>query len=60
MNPARASRQLKQTAELFRQMEPGDRRTVLEILRRQVAGIPFEIARAQVCGDTPPAWLSNR
>lgn len=60
MTPAHTIRQTRQAAALFARMEAADRRTVLEILRRQVRGIPFEIARAQVCGDTPPAWLSNR
>jgi len=38
-------------------MAPADRRIALDILRRQVTGIPFHVARDQVCGDAAPAWL---
>ena len=46
---------------LFLELAPGERRVLLEVLRRVVAGVPLEAALELVTGerDVPAPWLKS-
>ena len=52
---------MNQALALFLELAPGDRRVLLEVLRRVVAGAPLEAVLEAVTGsaEVPAHWIAT-
>ena len=60
MKSPRRIAQTNRIVEQFQKLEPEQRRIVMEVTRRMVAGVPFDVALEAVTGhsEIPATWKS--